>query len=343
MTIERALRIAFFGSDKLSRQSLHRLRELRHQQPSLISSLTVVTRSIKPTGRNLKNFVDVPIGEYAQQHQLPVLRADSLEEILRLLNHESFDLAVAVSYGKLIPGAFISSLKYGGINVHPSLLPMYRGSSPIQYALKDDLKETGVSLQTLHPSKFDHGTVILQSEPIPISEDDNFDSLAERLGAVGANLLASAIVDGSFIEPIKPIQTLYKPSLAPKIRSSESQIKWSLLSARQIKRLNDAMGPLYTYKKVDIKKKRQNVHELHKVILDKISISDSFDNLREPGEFIHDTDTNSLVIKTLDGAVKVQKLKFQYCGEEDSKTFTQRLTKRAGPTPNIFVYSPPHH
>ncbi|PSK40590.1 methionyl-tRNA formyltransferase [Candidozyma pseudohaemuli] len=272
MTILPALRIAFFGSDKFSVTSLRRLYDLHERNPLLVSSIKVITRSIKPTGRNLKNMVDVPIGEYAQQRGIQTFRSDSLSQTLDILDTEEFDLAVAVSYGKLIPGGFLNSMKYGGLNVHPSLLPMYRGSSPIQYALMDDLKETGVSLQTLHPTKFDHGLILLQSQPVSIREDDNFISLSERLGEAGAELLTSAIEKGLYADPVKPLQLHFAPSLAPKITPKMAQIDWNK-TARQIKRLSDALGPLHVYKEVDITKKKKRVHELQKVIINDISIS----------------------------------------------------------------------
>lgn len=337
MTILPALRIAFFGSDKFSVTSLRRLYDLHERNPLLVSSIKVITRSIKPTGRNLKNMVDVPIGEFAQQRGIQTFRSDSLSQILDILDTEEFDLAVAVSYGKLIPGGFLNSMKYGGLNVHPSLLPMYRGSSPIQYALMDDLKETGVSLQTLHPTKFDHGLILLQSQPVSIREDDNFISLSERLGEAGAELLTSAIEKGLYVDPVKPLQLHFAPSLAPKITPKMAQIDWNK-TARQIKRLSDALGPLHVYKEVDITKKKKRVHELQKVIINDISISHSCHGLQNPGEFLLDPQLNSLIIRTVDGSIAAKKLKFQFCGDEDPETFMKRLAKRAGQTLNQFVY-----
>lgn len=333
------LNIAFFGSDSFSVASLRKLYELHKLKPSIIASLKVVTRSIKPTGRNLKRFVDVPIGQFASQNEIKTFRADTLDQILRLLDHEKFDLAVAVSYGKLIPGAFINAMKYGGLNVHPSLLPMYRGSSPIQYALKDDLKETGVSVQTLHPTKFDHGLVLKQSEPVPILDSDNYLTLTERLGDVGASLLASTIVEGLYLDPVQPVEPSYKPSQAPKISPSESQIDWSK-SSRQIKRLNDALGPLHTYKEVDITKKKVRVHELQKVILNDFNTSENDYGLTEPGQFLYDASKDHVAIRTGNGSIEVRKLKLQFCGDEDAKTFIKKLPNRAGPTLNQFVYKP---
>lgn len=325
------LRLAFFGSDAFSVTSLARLHALKLEKPGLIAQLDVITRSIKPTGRNLKNYIDVPVGAYAAAHRIPVWRADSVSDILSLRN--CYDLAVAVSYGKLIPGEFLSATTYGGINVHPSLLPKYSGSSPIQYALMEDATHTGVTVQTLHPTKFDHGSIIVQSERIDIADSDNFALLLSRLANVGAALLEEVIVSGKYIEPI-PVESGYSYSLASKITPKRSEVNWNNFSSRQIRRLHDALGPLHTYKMVDIVKKKKHVHELYKVILDEIKEIDTPAGLTNAGQFI--LANSKLVVKTTDGAVSIGKLKFQYCVDEDPATFFKHLPKRAGNTPHVF-------
>ncbi|GEQ68903.1 hypothetical protein JCM33374_g2572 [Metschnikowia sp. JCM 33374] len=242
------LRIAFFGSDLFSVASLAKLKDLRSSRPELISQLDVYTRSIKPTGRNLKQFVDLPIGKYAHAHDLPVFRVDSSAEIVASALPQNYHLAVAVSYGKLIPGTFLNSLPYGGLNVHPSMLPKFSGSSPIQYALMNDCKTTGVTVQTLHPTKFDHGDIISQSDAIDVLDSDDFFSLQTRLASVGADLLSDVISSGSYATPehYKGAENPETFSLAPKLTPAMSEIKWNTMTSRKIRRLNDALGPLHS-------------------------------------------------------------------------------------------------
>lgn len=323
------LRIAFFGSDAFSVASLARLQALKQKNPGVISQLDVVTRSIKPTGRNLKNFVDVPVGAFATAQNLHVWRADSGADILGI-SHQ-YDLAVAVSYGRLIPGEFLSKLTFGGINVHPSLLPTYSGSSPIQYALMDDAKVTGVTVQTLHPTKFDRGSIIKQSSPIHINNDDNFALLLRKLAEVGADLLENVILSGEFVNP-PGVDSKHPFSLASKITPGRSEIKWEAMTSRQIRRLSDALGPLHTYKWVDIVKKKQRVRDFYKVILDDIEEAGST-SLR-PGEF--KLADEKLLIGTSDGALTVGKIKLQYCGYENAATFIKLLRKRVGETDDVF-------
>lgn len=327
------LKIAFFGSDAFSVVSLARLNALKAGNPALISQLDVITRSIKPTGRNLKTLVDVPVGLYAGTHGLPIYRADSGNDILALKS--LYDLVVAVSYGRLIPGEFLAKARYGGINVHPSLLPQYSGSSPIQYALMEDAEKTGVTVQTLHPTKFDHGSIIVQSEPVEIANNDDFSLLLARLAGVGADLLENVVVSGKFVDP-QPVESTYHYSLASKIIPGKREVDWHRMTSRQIRRLYDALGPLHTHKRVDVVKKKKRVNDLYKVILEDIHESFGSDHgpLAEPGDFT--LADGKLLVKTSDGAVSVGRLKLQYCGSEDAETFTKQLSKRAGDTPYRF-------
>ncbi|OBA21905.1 Formyltransferase [Metschnikowia bicuspidata var. bicuspidata NRRL YB-4993] len=333
------LRIAFFGLDLFSVASLRKLAELHRSRPGLISSLDVYTRSIKPTGRNLKQFVDLPIGTYALGNGLRVFRVDSSAEIVASALPQNYDLAVAVSYGKLIPGKFLASLRYGGLNVHPSLLPKFSGSSPIQHALMEDCKSTGVTVQTLHPTKFDHGDIICQSEEVEILNDDKFVSLQEKLATVGADLLADVVYSGSYTNP-PHFQSLEQYSLAPKLSPAKSEVKWGQMSSRQVRRLNDALGPLHSYKYVDILKKKKPLQGNFKVILDDIHellTCAELDSLSTPGTFTLSAD--GLVVKTSDSYVSVKKLKFQYCGLESPAEFMKNLKKRSGTTACQFISS----
>lgn len=323
------LRIAFFGSDAFSVTSLARLSNLKRENPTKIAQLDIITRSIKPTGRNLKRLVDVPVGAYATSQNLTVWRADCKEDILKI--SRDYDLAIAVSYGRLIPGDFLSRLTYGGINVHPLLLPTYSGSSPIQYALMEDSKTTGVSVQTLHPTKFDRGEIITQSDPVEIGEHDNFSTLLAKLADVGADLLEEVITSGKFLD-FDAQKSNHPYSLASKITPERSEARWETMTSRQIRRLSDALGPLHTYKFVDFLKKKQHVRDFYKVILDDIKEANTT-NL-QPGDF--QLAGENLAVGTSDGAVTIGKLKLQYCGYEDATTFMKHLPKRAGSTPNIF-------
>lgn len=334
LKISDGLRIAFFGTDSFSVEALSRVIASGKRNPGMISSLDVITRSIKPQGRK-REFVDVPIGIYAGNHNISIHRADTNKEIMDITSEIGPNMAIAVSYGKLIPAELLNNLKFGGLNVHPSLLPKYSGSSPIQYTLMNDDKKTGVTVQTLHPSKFDRGAIIAQSEEQNIEETDNYHTLLNKLGIIGSDLLVEVLEKQLYLQSHTNIEHLnYEFSLAPKILPSASQIKWDEHTNRQIKRLNDALGPLHTFKRCNLLRKKKSIEELHKVILEDIGSCNSIYDRKEPGTFHSGTgnDNNQLIVHTKEGAVSVGKIKMQYCSYEDPITFMSNIQKRSGNT-----------
>lgn len=326
------LRLAFFGSDMFSLASLTRLMAMKSRN-DLISQIDVFTRSIKPTGRKLKTFIDVPVGEYGTTNGLNVYRVDTSQQISEF-SEKRYDLAVAVSFGKLIPRSFLSSLRLGGLNVHPSLLPKYSGSSPIQYALMNDCSTTGVSVQTLHPTKFDHGDILRQSKPVEIGIRENFTSLRDRLAVVGADLLEDVILNENLNKP-SIISSLEKYSLAPKIPPGLAEIYWHKMTSRQICRLEDALGPLFSFKAVDVTKKKVRRTEPAKVIFEGFNEETTGpQGLTKPGDFA--LIDNKVVVKTADSYVSILKLKFQFCNYEEPLAFMAYLKLRTGETPLAF-------
>ncbi|EGV63968.1 Methionyl-tRNA formyltransferase [Yamadazyma tenuis] len=319
------LQIAFFGSDRFSVAALDHVLRLKAHTP-LIESVHVITRSIKPKGRKLVTYEDLPVGLFAASNGVSVLRADSPSEINRLLDQFRFNLAVAVSYGQLIPSHFISAMQFGGLNVHPSLLPKYSGSSPIHYALINDDKFTGVSVQTLHPTKFDRGDILLQSQPVEIQDTDNYTSLESKLGDIGGEALTQVLNQGLYRET-KPLVPQTKYSTAFKINTSMAQVKWDQTS-RQIRRLGDALGPLHTYVRCNPSKKLNSKSPVYKrVILEDLK---EIDNgvYAELGVFSLDRATNTITAGTGDGALSIGSLTFECCKAEDANSFYKRFPKR---------------
>lgn len=163
------------------------------KSPHHVQSVDLITRRPKPAGRGRKTVKSVPILEVLEhlkeQHQsgkssidpdsIPTFTPESKQEFLDLQAHRNYNLVIAVSYGKLIPHQFLSLLPYGGLNVHPSLLPKYSGASPIQSTLLNRDAHAGVTVQTLHPTKFDRGNILLQtgslSVPKLLTTDTIFD------------------------------------------------------------------------------------------------------------------------------------------------------------------------
>ncbi|CZT20375.1 uncharacterized protein RCC_06235 [Ramularia collo-cygni] len=236
------LRILFCGADEFSIHSLRRLDTLQKSRPECINSIDVVCRPDKPVGRRGKQIRQVPIKNTAQSLGLQLHQIDTFTD----WTPPPTDLVITVSFGLLVPARILSGAKYGGVNVHPSLLPDLRGPAPIQHALLQDYKQTGVSLQTMHPTQFDRGAILSQ-QSMHVPENASVEGMVDLLGEMGAELLASGIENGLFIDP-KDISTVPGKKLrhAPKITPLDRNIAdWKTLTAEEILRRDRVLGKLW--------------------------------------------------------------------------------------------------
>ena len=259
------LRILFFGSDIFSIFSLRGLYNIYISNSNLIESLQIVSRPAKWGGKR-KSVLKCPqiLEEYKTLKSLtPPIMCDNSEELtnklLPLIQKEKFNILICVSFGLLIPQSLIEAVPYT-LNVHPSLLPRYRGSSPIQYALLNNDKFTGVTIQSLHPTNFDKGEIISQSAELNIQQllesSQNINTppifttrLTHQLGQVGSKMLCDLIQNGKYLknQNNRNTETKYVSSLAPRIQTSDKLIQWGQYDASQLYRRLMTLGPLYTF------------------------------------------------------------------------------------------------
>lgn len=126
-----------------------------------------------------------------------------IKKNFELVNLDQAELLVVAAYGKILPKEVINQFKFGSINIHPSLLPKYRGASPLQQAILNGDSETGVTIMKMDP-QMDHGSILAQ-EKLTILEDETFQSLAEKAFELGAKMLIKVIPD--YIEGrLKPVE-----------------------------------------------------------------------------------------------------------------------------------------
>ena len=186
----------------------------------------MITKPDKPQGRGLK-LKPSPVKSKALELNIPVLSPEKLSEIKDKLS--GFDLGVVVAYGLIIPKKIIDMFPKGIINLHPSLLPKYRGPAPIQWAIMNGEEETGVSIIYL-TEELDAGDTILQ-ERVKIFPEDTTETLSERLSMIGAEVLERAIglIETGSINPI-PQELLGTVSYAPKIDPEMGKIIWNARS-----------------------------------------------------------------------------------------------------------------
>lgn len=212
------MKIMFLGTDKFAIPSLEKLAEAHEVT-------VVVTRPDKPRGRG-KVVSPTPVKEAAERLGIPVLEPLNLkgskfrEEIAKY----EFDIAIIVAYGRLIPSDFLDTPRNGFICLHPSMLPEYRGCSPIECAIKDGKAKTGISVFYLS-NEFDTGDIIFQEEK-DILPDETSGSLRERfsLESPGSLLKALECIEDGDACPYR--QDDSKSCYAPKICVEDAEIKW---------------------------------------------------------------------------------------------------------------------
>ncbi len=190
----------------------------------------VVTQPDRPRGRG-RRVEASPVAVAAHQYALDVWKPASLRDpgFLADLRREQPDVLVVVAYGRLIPPGAIDAARLGGINLHPSLLPRYRGAAPIPRAVAAGERETGVTVLYL-ASEMDAGDIILQ-RAVAVWDDDTAATLEARLAREGAALLAHALrlLDAG-TAPRRP-QDHGQASFAPKLSRDEALIAWDAPAA----------------------------------------------------------------------------------------------------------------
>jgi methionyl-tRNA formyltransferase len=183
------MRFAFFGTPLIARIVLEEL-EAAGYVPAL-----VVTNPDAPVGRK-QILTPPPVKEWALERSVPVIQPQSLKDPAAVpeLGDGNFDLFIVAAYGKLIPQRLLDIPRHGTLNVHPSLLPKFRGASPIRSAILADERETGVTIM-LMDAGMDHGPILTQ-EKTNISEPEwpvPGRILDERLARQGGRLLSTTI------------------------------------------------------------------------------------------------------------------------------------------------------
>ncbi|MCH8981968.1 methionyl-tRNA formyltransferase [candidate division KSB1 bacterium] len=210
------MNIVYMGTPEFACAPLTALHNSEHKIAA------VVTGPDKPAGRG-KNLRPTAVKQQAEQFGLPVLTPESLksEEFYQELKEIAPDLIVIVAF-RILPERIFSLPKFGSLNIHGSILPKYRGAAPIQWALINGEKETGLS-SFLLKSKVDTGDIILQQKT-NIDDNENFDSLYNRLSEMAGPFLLDSIkkIESKDFKPVSQDESLSTP--APKLKSSDALI-----------------------------------------------------------------------------------------------------------------------
>jgi methionyl-tRNA formyltransferase len=231
--------VVFLGTPEFAVPALNKLVEAES-----CSVIGVITQPDRPAGRGLK-LTPPPIKVTANSHNIPVFQPASIKkiqvdisgakktvsnckdrELLEFLNsHDSIDFFAVAAYGKIIPSSLLNYPNHPMLNIHPSLLPRWRGAAPIQRAIFEGDAETGVTIMQVDEG-LDSGPIFCQAES-PISADDDLESLHDRLSAIGADLLLKCIEDLHLGRITPAAQNESGATYAEKWDKTDSEINWT--------------------------------------------------------------------------------------------------------------------
>ena len=298
------LRVLFMGTPDFAQESLAAVIEAGHQV------IGVVTNPDRPKGRGMK-MVASPVKEYSLKKDLPVYQPERIKnnsDFLQTLYELKPDVICVVAYGKILPKELLQIPKLGCINVHGSLLPQYRGAAPIQWAVLNGDKVTGITTMYMDEG-MDTGDMILKEE-LNIGENETTGELWNRMARLGADLLVKTLnlIEQGTAPRVKQGEDF---TMAPMLKKEMAKIDWDEQNATQIKNLVRGLNPImgaYTYyqgKKIKLwKVERLTQAEL----LNKFpELEDYTYKMKDimPGTVLFSDNSQGLYIKANDGIIKV--------------------------------------
>lgn len=213
------LRVLFMGTPDFALPCCDALNHNHHL-------IGLITQPDRPKGRG-GLLTPPPIKKYAADHRIPCYQPETLKDgaMLPLLTNLAPDIIVVAAYGKILPAYILDFPPFGCINVHGSLLPKYRGAAPIQRAVINGEKQTGVTIMKMNAG-MDTGEIILQ-EIIPISDSDTSGTVFERLANASPSLLLRAIKQIVSGTAVYTPQDEKEATYAPMIEKNEAKIDFS--------------------------------------------------------------------------------------------------------------------
>ena len=283
------MKIVFMGTPDFAEKSLETVYNAGHE------ILAVVTNPDRPKGRGMK-MVASPAKEFAISKELKIYQPEKVRKNIDFIEEIKAlepDVICVVAYGKILPKEILEIPKFGCINVHGSLLPKYRGAAPIQWAVINGEKVTGVTTMYMDVG-MDTGDMILKEET-EIAPDETTGELWDRLAKIGAGLL---------VKTLEQIENKTAPripqgedfTMAPMLDKEMSKIDWENKTAQEIKNLVRGLNPIMgTYSYLNRKK----------IKIWKVDVVEADNENVKNGTVLKSDSKDGLYIKAKDGVIKV--------------------------------------
>ena len=283
------MKIVFMGTPDFAEKSLEAVYNAGHE------ILAVVTNPDRPKGRGMK-MVASPAKEFAISKELKIYQPEKVRKNIDFIEEIKAlepDVICVVAYGKILPKEILEIPKFGCINVHGSLLPKYRGAAPIQWAVINGEKVTGVTTMYMDVG-MDTGDMILKEET-EIAPDETTGELWDRLAKIGAGLL---------VKTLEQIENKTAPripqgedfTMAPMLDKEMSKIDWENKTAQEIKNLVRGLNPImgtYSY----LNRKKIKIWKVDVVEADNVDVRN--------GAVLKADSKDGLYIKAKNGIVKI--------------------------------------
>lgn len=294
------MKIVFMGTPDFAESSLKSIYEAKHE------ILAVVTNPDKPSGRGMK-LKPSPVKQYALEKNLPIYQPQKIrgnEEFINQIRNLKPDVICVVAYGKILPQEILDIPQKGCINVHGSLLPKYRGAAPIQWAVINGDKVTGITTMYMDAG-MDTGDIILKEE-LQIGQEETTGEIWNKLAIIGGSLLVKTLDKIEKGEAPRIKQGL-DFSMAPMLEKEDAKIDFKNMTAMQIKNLVRGLDPIMgAYAYLDSKKiKIWKVQVIDQSTFNKqLNLQINMQNLEEGTVLLSDS-KKGLYIKAKDGILKI--------------------------------------
>lgn len=289
------------GNPKFALQTL----DILYKDENINLKLVV---SGKDKRRSRNKFSPTPVKKYAEDNGIRVETPDSVntEDFVNMLKDLEIDYIVVVAFGQLIKDVLLDNFKDKIINLHPSLLPLYRGASPMQFTLLNGDEKTAATAMLIEKA-MDSGDILIQREMDIDPSDDYFD-LEDKLGKIGAEAIRDALLNFDQVYENRIVQDDDKATYCTKIDKEMGRIDWNRTSRQILDQIRALVGfPVAFF---DYKGQNAKVH--------KASLGDL---KGKPGEILAANKKDKIVIGTGDGSIRIEKIQFPGKKAMDTASF----------------------
>lgn len=296
------INICFMGSPKFSLETL----DILNKNENINLSLVV---SGKDKKRNRNKFKPTVVKQYALDNNIEVVTPDSVntDEFINLLKEKNIDYIVVVAFGQLIKEKLLEEYKNKIINLHPSSLPKYRGSSPVQFSLLNGDKKTHASAMLIE-KEMDSGDILNQKE-VEIKAEDDFTSLSEKLSKIGSEVILESVLNYDEFMKNRTKQDNDKATFTKKITKEMGKIDFNQSKEEIINKIRafvEFPKAYFSYKNENVKILKASPVEIEN---SKIS-------------FVYKANKNDkIIIGCKNGGIKIEKIQFPGKKAMDTKSF----------------------